>query len=563
VSNIDEHPLANLGGAVVSDASPCGENARYESDFEQLEAELAKQESLTAETVDWARVVDLATTILHGQSKDLLVGAYLCYGLLLREGYSGLAVGLKVISDMVDSHWECLFPPAKRMRARQTAFTWLAEKASVIVSEKIPAGSEAEDAIAAANMLRQLDGNLVDKMGDQAPMLTDLSRPLKGYKQSAEAELAKAQAAQPEPAPTATPEEPASPAPTPATAEASISAPAATAPPPPPPPQPAPAPAAPAPELASGSLASESDSKKAVRQIQGAVRDVAGFYLGQKLADARAYRLARMAVWMVVEKAPPENDGVTQVAPPAADRLKFLQGKIAKNEYAAAIPELEKTLARAPFWLDGHFYVAKSLRQLGAEYETAAQAVIAETANFLQRLPDIVELSFSDGTAFASDQTRMWLDAEVLVGGGTDSSAESGAGSAGEAWDSAFSEASKLAAGGDNDAALEIINSGLRQAGCQRDQVYWRCTLARLLVQTGHAAAASDLLEQISSQLDEDQVGAWEPGILALVYLLLYQAYQKQQSKSKEDPDIKGKADAAYRKLCWFDPVNALSVKGG
>jgi hypothetical protein len=55
----------------------------------------------------------------------------------------------------------------------------------------------------------------------------------------------------------------------------------------------------------------------------------------------------------------------------------------------------------------------------------------------------------------------------------------------------------------------------------------------------------------------------WEPGLLALSYSLLYQSYQKQQNKKKEDSGLKEKADMAYRKLCWFDPVNALSVKGG
>ena len=38
---------------------PCGQSARYEPEFEQLEAELAKQESLTPTAVDWGRVVEL------------------------------------------------------------------------------------------------------------------------------------------------------------------------------------------------------------------------------------------------------------------------------------------------------------------------------------------------------------------------------------------------------------------------------------------------------------------------------------------------------------------------
>ncbi len=546
MANLDDHPLVNLGSEPISDDSPCGENARYESDFEQLEAELAKQESLTAATVDWARVVELATAILRQQSKDILVGSYLCYGLLVKEGYAGLAVGLKVLHDMVESHWECLFPPAKRMRARQTAFTWLAEKAALIVAEKVPAAAESEAAVTAANMLRQLDSTLVDKMGDQAPLLTDLSRPLKNYKQSAEAERAKAeqQASIPEPKPAVQAE-----------TLAPVTPPAAS--------PPTSTPAAAAPDLSSASLASENDAKKGIRQIQAAVRDVAAFYLSPSMSDPRAYRMARIAVWMAVDKAPPDNEGVTQVIAPATERLQFFQTRLDKGDYTAVIPELEKTLARSPFWLDGHFFVVTALRHLGPEYANATNAVIRETGAFLSRLPELASLAFNDGTPFAADQTRLWLDAEVLTSSRGEPDRSTVAGQTAEAWNQAFAEASKAAAGGDSEKAIEVLNTGLQQAGSQREQVYWRCTLARFLIQVGRAADASALLEPIIAQLDGTQVGAWEPGILSQVYSLLYQSYQKQQTKKKEDPELKEKLENAYRKLCWFDPVNALSVKGG
>ncbi|MBT7047611.1 MAG: hypothetical protein HN977_19680, partial [Gammaproteobacteria bacterium] len=35
--------------------------------------------------------------------------------MLLQEGYAGLAVGLKILNDMAEVHWDCMFPPAKRM----------------------------------------------------------------------------------------------------------------------------------------------------------------------------------------------------------------------------------------------------------------------------------------------------------------------------------------------------------------------------------------------------------------------------------------------------------------
>jgi len=563
VPAIEDHKHFSIGSDPVSDALPCGENARYDTQFEQLEAELAKQESLTSATVDWNKVVQLSSDIIKTKSKDILVGSYLCYGLLLQEGYSGLAVGLKILNDMAAQHWDCLFPPAKRMRARQTAYVWLAEKAAIIVAQKNPKSDEFSAVIAAADLLKQLDNTLVERMADQAPLLTELSRPLRNYRQMAQAELDKKQQqvekqSQPSEEPAAArtsetsappPDEPvvqktaAAPAPTPAAAK--------------------PSPSAAMQPIAEGSPESENDSKKVLRQIQAASRDVASFWASQKLSDPRAYRLSRVAAWMVVENAPPAIEGVTQVLPPAAERLKFFDAKMEKSEFAVVLGELEKTIARAPFWLDGHFMVVKVLRSLGAEYEPAAQTVIRETAHFLNRLPELTELSFSDNTPFASDQTRLWLNAEVLgsAGGGNEKGAAESDG--GEPWSIGLKEAGRKAAAGNTEEAIEVMRNGLLQAAQMRDKMYWRCSLAELLLQIGDAASASGILEQLAAQQDEDHLLHWEPRLLAYTYNLLFQSYQKQQKKNKDDKVLIEKASRAYEKLCWFDPITALSMKGG
>ncbi|MFT5502953.1 MAG: type VI secretion system protein VasJ [Gammaproteobacteria bacterium] len=555
VSNLEEHPYFLIGLTPVSEGSPCGENVRYEQDFEQLEAELGKQESLSAETVDWEVVAKLSAKIIQNSSKDLLVGSYFCYALLVKENYVGLAIGIKVLNDMISEHWDCLFPPAKRLRARATAFTWLVEKAALKVAEKIPTPAESEAAIFAFNSLRELDNNLVEKMGDQAPMLNELSRPLKSYKQSAEAELVGQVAATPEPE----------------AVVAAESVPAASeAPSQPEPVVAAPVPAAPVAEKAkaptaaaveTGNLESEADTKKALRQLQTGIRDIASFQVSQKLSDPRPYRLARVSAWIVVENVPPDNSGLTQINPPAAERIKFFESLIDKSDHRTLVPELEKTLSRSPFWLDGHFLVVKSLRQLGAEYEAAVQTVIRELNNFLSRLPEVIDLSFSDESAFANDQTRLWIESEVQAQ--ASDTGDGGQQAAGDAWSIALTEARQLVAGGDAQKAQTLMRQGFAAAAQLRDQMYWRCAVAELSMLTGLVENASTILERLSEQLKSRQIGEWEPQLLVLVYTLLFQSYQKQQKSKKDDKVIKDKMDLAYTQLCWFDPVNTLSLKGG
>jgi len=548
-----DNPYLTLGADPVSAGSPCGENIRYEPVFEQLEAELAKQESLTSETVDWNRVADICAQILKESSKDMLVGAYLCQALLIRDGYTGLASGLKVIADMVDTHWDCLFPPAKRMRARQTAMNWLAEKAGAYVTEHAPAATESQAAIDAASMIARLDAALVQAMGDQAPMLTELSRPLKNYKQSAEAELAKiTAAAQAAAAPAA-----AAAAVQPSAAPASTAAPA---------PASTPAPARERPKVAAAAapaiedVGSDTEAKKVLRQVQDICRKATAFWYQNRLADPRPYRVSRLAAWLTVEVPPPANEGVTQIVAPAADRVKRFDTQISNKEYSAVLPELEQTLSRAPFWLDGQSRVVSVLRAMGGEYEAAAETVIRETRSFLERLPEVIELSFADGTPFAGDQTRMWINAEVLTGGDAGDAGASGGGAG--AWDAALVDARKKAAGGDTAGAMSLLNQGIASAGKARERFYWRVSLAELLVQTGNADAAVGMLVQMADKAKDYNLHEWEPDLLARIYNLLYQSYRKQQGKNKDDKTLAEKISHAYEQLCGLDPVAALTAKG-
>jgi len=564
LANDKTHALALIGQEPINDAAPCGDNIRYEAVFEELEAELAKQESLSAETVDWNKVTDLSVRILKDSSKDLLVGAYLCQSLLLKEGYSGLAVGLNVLADLTEKYWDCLFPPAKRMRARGTALVWLAEKAGAYVQEHAPASNDSQSVVDAYEGIRRLDGELVDKMGDQSPMLTDLSRHLKNYKQSAEAELAKAAApaaetAAVEPAASEVVDQPTAPVET-----AAPSTPVEPAPAPTPTSSPGKAKAASASDAAPvGSVESDNDAKKILRQIQDSGRKTVSYWQSKKLSDPKSYRVSRLLGWLMIDVLPPANDGVTQVNPPAAERLKYFDLQIEKSEYATVLPELEQTLARTPFWLDGQFKVITVLRALGTEYEAAAKTVIRETRSFLERLPGIESLSFSDQTPFASDQTKMWLESEVMISNESSASTGAATGNTTCEWDLALAEAKKKVAGGNTEEAMSLFEQGIKSASQVRDQFYWRCSLAELMLQTGKAAPAAGVLEQMAVNATDYNLAEWEPELMARIYQLLFQSYKKQQGKKKDDSAINDSVEHAYEQLCWFDPVSALTMKEG
>ncbi|NOX91873.1 MAG: type VI secretion system protein TssA [Gammaproteobacteria bacterium] len=550
MTDISDHYLYSIGEQAVADNAPAGTSARYEPEFEQLEAELARQESLNAETVDWGKVVELSALVIREKSKDLLVAAYLTRGLLETEGYSGFAVGLKTINDMIEHHWDGMSPPLKRLRARATAIQWLAEKCGPIIEAKEPADDQAGAIKLADAMARQIDGELIDRMGDSAPSMMEMNRHLKRYKQ-----IITQQAATPPATPA--PDAPAKPA----SDDAPVKAAPATI------PQNTTRPSAsPAKPVTIGDIASDNDAKKGVRQLQEGGRKTAAYWISSKLSDPRPYRLNRSLVWLLLDQAPPNTEGVTQLNPPAADRLKFFSAQLEAKQYSGVIPELEQTLARAAFWLDGQRLVVNALQALGPEYEAACHAIMAELRNLLARIPTLVDLKFSDGTPFADDQTRMWLENELSA-----QATSEGDAAAGEAapWSETLKEAKSMAASGDIKPAISLMKKNASATSNVREQHFWRLSLADLLLQTGNLDVAIPTLEQLGNHLDDKNLSTWEPGLMSQTYKLLCDGYQKQINKLKNTKDkhteldiILAKREQAYAQLCWHDPLSATHTPG-
>lgn len=557
-----------LGTAPISTDAPSGASVRYEPEFEQLNEEIAKQESLSAESTNWSTVVDLSRTILQEKSKDLLVASYLSRGLLENHGYEGLSVGLGVIKDMVDSHWDHLFPPAKRLRARSTAIEWLAEKAGAAVVAKPPNGDDAESVLRAASLLKEVDGLLFDKMGDSAPSLAALNKPLKDYKRAAEHAVKEAEnkAAQKEAAPTSAP---ANDSPTqaetpqvvaassPSVSEAlqqdssrqrSVSNSSSSA------------------VALAGEIASEADARKVLKQIQDASRSLTSFWMATKLVDSRIYRINRMAAWLNIQKAPMVNVGsedVTPIQAPAADKRKSLEEMFAQAQFAEVIPQIEQLLVKSPYWFNGHRMVSLALGSLGSTYSDAKNAVNSEVAHFLNRVPEVIKLRFADGTAFVDDQSMMWLQTEVQSSGGGSSSTDSGSSESG-LWLTGMTDAQSAAASGKVEKGMHILEVGIASSAGVREQMYWRLALSEFLIQIGKLNVAIPQLEMMARNAIQYQLKEFEPKLAAAIQKHLYASYEKllDANKKDKDPEVQNKLNLAFANLCELDPLSAMSIKG-
>lgn len=137
----------SLGSTPIPGGNAAGENARYEAEYEAVTSEIGKLGDPAAEEIRWQDIVNNGEAVLGGKSKDLLIASYYSWALYQQQGLQGLLEGIKCISAMTTMYWDDMFPPVKRMRARESALDWLIDKVSDAL-EKTPPGNADEAAIA-------------------------------------------------------------------------------------------------------------------------------------------------------------------------------------------------------------------------------------------------------------------------------------------------------------------------------------------------------------------------------------------------------------------------------
>ncbi|MEZ4652684.1 MAG: type VI secretion system protein TssA [Candidatus Eisenbacteria bacterium] len=112
MSTID---IAALSGP-LSPESPCGDDLEYDPLFGEMErASQGKPEQeigdtkVAAEDPDWKELKAKSIAVLQ-RSRDLRAAVYLTRALAHTDGFAGFADGLELIKNLLEQHWEKLYP---------------------------------------------------------------------------------------------------------------------------------------------------------------------------------------------------------------------------------------------------------------------------------------------------------------------------------------------------------------------------------------------------------------------------------------------------------------------
>ncbi|SFO01642.1 type VI secretion system protein VasJ [Pseudomonas sp. NFACC24-1] len=503
------HYLA-LAETPVSKESFAGADVRFSNEYEALEREVSKTQSMhESGHVDWPKVLEASEALLRTQSKDLRVVAWLVWALYQCESFQGLLAGLGLLQHLCKHHWLDIHPLKNRTRA--ASINWLMPRLEQAFGDDIAIKEQLPIFRHLAAQLEGLDAACTAHLGDDAPLLLPLCRRLNTMIQRATENLPQTGAI--------------------GTVVAQVKHVATQL-------------------FTPGTpIENEKEAHKALRVQQEGARPLCTWWLKQKATDARALRLNRTMLWLAIDVLPERNaERVTQLRGLPADKLKAYQDRLQQGDYADLLVDIEASLATAPFWFDGQRLAWECLQGLNAEL--AMCEVEIHFASFIQRLPGIIELRWHDGTPFADSATRGWIAVQVMPhlqspGGAptadvTDNQAP---------WELELEEAEAILRKDGLKPAVQLLRQAMQGAHGTRERFLWQFALARLCFSARKYELTKVQLEALDQTLRNAGLNAWEPLLELQVLHLLHSCCELLP----QNHSVRECKEETHRRLCHLD----------
>jgi type VI secretion system protein VasJ len=521
--------IAPIGGE-----NPVGVDVSYDPDFERMKGEIDKLTSMAGTQPNWPDVERLGTAMLSTKSKDLRVLAWLTVAKLKAEGWRGFGESLVVYDSMARAFWDTMYPDAKRARARINVFGWMVDQAAQHLGPIDPTVADGDAVRACDELVTELDRFLAEKLGDAYAGPGSL-RSLLREKVRAIPEVAAPPVAAPPPASSSSP----------SSAETAASPPPAAA-------------------VVVESATSVDDVDQAVRANARAIVESAALVRASDASRPWPYRLHRWATWIAVEDPPPAEGGKTLLRVPPQDERRQIASLRDGEKWLELLRTAEEATGKFLYWLDAHRYVALAMDKLGPTFASAREVVGREVIAFVSRLPGVADLSFSDGTPFAEAGTKSWLGEESKRWGGASGPSAGAAAASAEDEEVAqrLVEAQQMVTDGKVADGLGIATALANRAADARTRFRGQLAVARMAIDGGKSDLARPMLESLLDDIHRHGLEAWEPALCASVYASLVVAIRTALRAKTGPPDLAGREQIVFDKLCRLDPASAIKLSG-
>ncbi len=524
--------------------SPQGTDISYEPDFEAVRNEIDKLATMTGEVPEWSTVISNGEQLLKERTKDMRLLMWVAVAHMKKDGFAGLAAGLALIKAVCSEHWEGMYPGLKRARARGSLAGWLGDMILADFAEYQPTAKDKEPIEAVEQLYGEVDDLLAEKLGDKyqgmgaiRTLLREKSRMLPAEQKKATPPPAASSPGRDESAGSQDTNQSQSTTPAVEAAPAASSS-GAVAPP------------------ATPTMTGMADVLPALRTLGKSILEAARQV---RLADPLSpwsYRLNRVGAWLAVKQLPPAEGGKTKIPPPQQTDIRKLQSLFEGQQWSELASTAEGLVGRFLFWLDLHRYCAVALDQQGAR--DAKEVVAQEVLAFVRLHPGLTDLSFADGTPFADEATKTWLEEEQAKVGGGEASGGAAAARVDEEEQelrSRFEEAREMVLGGKIAEGLGLAAQLARRGSDERSRFRAQLETALLALKGGKPELAKPFLEGLAQRVDTYDLERWEPELCARLYAALLKARGTTDAGSPSNEEL-------FERLCRIDPAAAMKATG-
>ncbi|HEY2514793.1 MAG TPA: type VI secretion system protein TssA, partial [Polyangiaceae bacterium] len=502
----------------------------YRPAYQQLAEEVEKGRSLAGGTTDWRWVAGEGTRILREEAKDLRAASWVVVALANLEGWPGAAEGLEAYGALLEQFWDSMVP--SRPRARATLADWVWEGLTRALRTRALRLEDREAIAVSRGGAARVDQILSERLKLQ-------SEGAGGFRKLVRETLASLPESPP-PGPVVEDRpEPAS-----AKDENRTEEPMAAA--------PAPDRASPLSLVAPVPVAPTSldEAERSATELRDPLGALARYVREVAPASPWSYRLGRTSAWLTIEEPPYVERGRTSLRAPAASDRDLLERLAGDGAWAELRDASEAALSEHIFWLDLHRYTALALERLGASFGAAREVVVREALGFLERVPGLEPLAFSNGTPLADPETVSWLDRERAARGNGREQGHEGHG------DASFAELLSTARsrlGTDTEAALAEVLSAAQALRTTPARFLANLGAARLALEAGKRETALVLYERLYAQVD-GTLESWAPAVCRDYF----DGYLGALGVVDADSPLRRRRAALFRRLLAIDPGRAF-----
>lgn len=309
---------------------------------------------------------------------------------------------------------------------------------------------------------------------------------------------------------------------------------------------------------------------RSTRDVLEQARVMASWLRDQDSGYLSAARIVRSVRWDTLQELPPaDNAGQTRLAPPRLELRQHLKRLLLQKQWHEVLDRVEDAFMEGAnhFWLDLQYFQHTALAHVGHPYDGWRDVLRTDVALFLDRMPDVERLTFSDRTPFADDTTLEWIARHAVVrnlAAGecpadlpvSAQGADDGVGD----WPEIEAQAREKVTGEGLEAAVAWLEA-VPGMTSQRHRFLQRLLMARMADQASRPDTAIALLTALDASARSVSLAQWEPALAFEVKQQLVRGLKGSiHRKDVDRPTLARRIADLQAEMTVLDPARALAT---